>query len=279
MKTRIFKAFLSISALGTAPALRLPTNLSGACVMENTSYVALSRQAALWKQIEMVANNMANANTPAFKSEEMMFTDHMVKTKTGNTPFGRQVSFVRDLGTMRDTREGPVTQTAAPLDVAIHGDGYFTIDTPAGQRFTRSGHFRLDENGMVVTSSGYPVLQQNDTPIVLAPNEAEVSISGDGTISSENGIIGKMKVVTFDNDQSLRAAGDGTYQTTQIPNVSDSANVSQGMLEESNVQPVVEMTNMMTITRNYESIQNLIQNEHDRQLKAMPILSQSQQNA
>lgn len=247
--------------------------------MENTSYVALSRQTALWRQLEMVANNMANANTPAFKAEQMMFTDYMVKSKSDNTPFGRQVSYVRDMGTLRDTREGPMTKTNAPLDVALHGDGYFTIDTPAGQRFTREGHFRLDENGMVVTASGYPVLQQNDTPIILAPNEAEVSIAGDGTVSTENGIIGKFKVVRFDNEQELREAGDGTYQTTADPIVADSANVSQGMLEDSNVQPVVEMTHMMTIMRNYQSIQNLIDNEHERQMKAMPVLSQSQQTA
>ncbi len=247
--------------------------------MENTSYVALSRQAALWRQMEVVANNLANANTPAFKSEQMMFTDYMVKSKTDASPFGRQVSFVRDLGTMRDTREGPATKTDAPLDLAVHGDGYFTIDTPAGQRFTREGHFQLDENGMVVTAAGYPVLQQNDTPIVLAPNEAEISIAGDGTMSTENGIIAKLKVVTFDNDQQLRASGDGTYQTTGTPNLVENANVSQGMLEDSNVQPVVEMTHMLSIMRNYESIQNLIQNEHDRQMKAMPVLSQSQQTA
>ncbi|PKU26012.1 flagellar basal-body rod protein FlgF [Telmatospirillum siberiense] len=247
--------------------------------MENTSYVALSRQAALWRQMEVVANNLANANTPSYKTQQVMFSDYVVKSKTDTTPFGQKVSFVRDQGMLRDTREGPVTQTGAPLDVSIHGDGYFTIDTPAGQRYTREGHFRLDENGMVVTASGYPVLQQSDTPIVLAPNEAEISIAGDGTLSSENGVIGKMKVVTFDNDQQLRAAGDGTYQTTQTPNLADSPNVSQGMLEESNVQPVAEMTNMMTIMRNYESIQNLIDNENSRQLKAMSVLSQSQQNA
>jgi flagellar basal-body rod protein FlgF len=208
-----------------------------------------------------------------------MFTDHTVRTKSDTTPFGRQISFVRDLGTLRDTREGAATKTSAPLDVAIHGDGYFSIDTPGGPRFTRDGHFRLDENGMVVTASGYPVMQATDTPIVLAPTETEVSIAGDGTISTENGIIGKLKVVTFDNDQELRSAGDGTYQTTQTANILDTANVSQGMLEDSNVQPVVEMTHMLSIMRNYESIQNLIQNEHDRQLKAMPVLSQSQQTA
>jgi flagellar basal-body rod protein FlgF len=247
--------------------------------MENTSYVALSRQAGLWRQLEVVANNLANANTPAFKGEQVMFTDYMVKTKSDTTPFGRQISFARDVGTVRDTREGSETKTDAPLDVAIHGDGYFTLDTPSGPRYTRAGHFRLDENGMVVTSAGYPVMQQNDTPIILAPNESQVNIAGDGTVSTENGMIGKLKVVTFDNDQEMRAVGDGTYQSNATANVADNANVSQGMLEDSNVQPVLEMTHMLTIMRNYESIQNLIQNEHDRQLKAIPVLSQSQQSA
>lgn len=247
--------------------------------MENTAYVALSRQAALWRQIEMVANNMANANTPAFKAEEMLLTDQVVKTKSDATPFGRRVAFVRDLATLRDTREGPVTNTGAPLDVAIHGAGYFTIDTPGGQRYSREGHFRLDENGMVVTSAGYPVLQQNDTPIILAPNESQVTIAGDGTVSSENGVIGTFKVVKFDNEQDLRSAGDGTYQSRSTPTPVARPSIQQGMLEESNVQPVVEMTHMMTILRNYEGVQAMIQNEHDRQMKAMPILSQSQQSA
>ena len=247
--------------------------------MENTSYVALSRQAALWRQIEVVANNMANANTPAFKSQQVMFTDYVVKAKSDNSPFGAKVAFVRDLGTQRDTREGPLTNTGGSLDVAIHGDGYFTIDTPSGQRYSRDGHFRLDENGMVVTGAGYPVLQQNDTPIVLAPNESQVNIAGDGTVSTENGIVAKLKVVKFANDQALRNVGDNSLQTTQDPVPIDRPSVVQGMLENSNVQPVTEMTHMMTILRNYEGVQMIIQNEHDRQMKAMPVLSQSQQQS
>ncbi len=243
--------------------------------MENTSYVALSRQTALWRQLEVVANNMANANTPAFKGEQVQFEDYVVKTKSPNSPFGQKVSFVHDFGTIRDTREGPLTKTDAPLDVAVHGDGYFTIDTPAGQRFTREGHFRLDENGMVVTASGYPVLQGNDTPIVLAPNESQISVATDGTISTENGNIGKFKVVTFDNDQLVKKSGDGTYQTNQTANPVEQPYVSQGMLEESNVQPIAEMTNMLSILRSYEGVQNIIQSEQDRQSKAMPILSES----
>lgn len=247
--------------------------------MENTTYVALSSQAALWRQLEVVANNMANANTPAYKGEEVMFTDYLVKSKSANTPFGVNVAYVQDIGTLRDTREGPLTKTSDPLDVALHGDGYFVIDTPAGQRYSRSGHFRLDENGMMVTAAGYPVLQSNDTPIVFAPNEASIEIAGDGTVSTENGMIGKMKVVRFANPQELMSAGDSTYQTDAQPITVERATMTQGMLEDSNVQPVVEMTKMMTILRNYQNVQMMIQDEQDRQLKAMPILSSSQQKS
>jgi flagellar basal-body rod protein FlgF len=247
--------------------------------MENTSYIALSRQTALWRQMEVVANNIANANTPAYKGEQMMFTPYTVKSKSENSVFGRNLSFVQDVGVLRDTSEGPMTHTGAPLDVAIHDDGYFVIDTPAGQRYSREGHFHLDETGMMVTSSGYPVLQKSGQPVIFAPNETQITIAGDGTISTENGVIGNLQVVNFDNQQELRKAGDGTYQTTATPNDIDRPQVVQGMLEESNVQPVIEMTHMMSILRNYEGVQKIIENENDRQIKAMTILSQSQQQA
>lgn len=244
--------------------------------MENTSYVALSRQAALWRQMEIVANNMANANTNAYKGEEAMFSDYMVKTKSDTTPFGRKVSYVQDVGTLRDTREGTLSTTGNQLDVALHNDGYFVADTPAGARYTRDGHFSLDENGMLVTSTGYPVLQKNGQPVVFAPNESQITIAQDGTISTENGVIANLRVVKFDNEQMMRKAGNNAYQTDQTPTDVERPNIQQGMLEESNVQPVVEVTRMVSILRNYEGVQKMIENEHDRQMKAMQILSQSQ---
>jgi flagellar basal-body rod protein FlgF len=244
--------------------------------MENTSYVALSRQNALWRQLEVTANNMANANTPAYKAQQVMFTDYLVKTKSDNTPFGRQVAFAQDVGVLRDTREGPMAQTGAPLDMAIHDNGFFVIDTPAGQRFTRSGHFRLDETGMAVNASGYPVLQQNGQPIVFAPNETQISISGDGTISTENGVIGKIRVVKFENEQALKEAGAGMFQSAAEPINVDKVSITQGALEQSNVQTVSEVTNMISITRNYEGVQKMIESENERQLKAMKVLSSAQ---
>ena len=247
--------------------------------MENTSYIALSRQSALWREMEVVANNMANANTPSYKAEQMMFRDFVVKTKTDTSPFGRKVDFVQDVGVLRDTREGPMSQTQAPLDLAIHNEGYFVVDTPSGPRYTREGHFRLDETGMMVNSAGYPVMQTTGQPIVFAPNETQITVTGDGTVSTENGVIGKVRVVGFNNEQNLQNAGSGMLMTNDQPTTIDRPSLVQGMLEQSNVQPVIETTKMMEILRNYEGIQKLIDGENDRQSSAMKILSQSQQSA
>lgn len=247
--------------------------------MDNTSYVALSRQTALWKQMEVVANNMANLNTTGFKAEEVWVGEADVKTKSSSTPFGRSVAFVHNLGTVRDPKEGPMSKTGAALDVAIHGNGYFNLDTPSGAHYTRAGHFRLDENGMIVSGEGYPVMSTNNQPIVVAPNESQINIANDGTVSTENGQIGQLRIVSFANEQDLKKVGDGTYITTaQATNVAR-PQLSQGMLEDSNVEAISQMTQMLQVMRNYQSVQNILDNEQDRIVKAMPILSGSQQQS
>ena len=172
-----------------------------------------------------------------------------------------------------------MNKTGAPLDVAIHGSGYFTLDSPGGARYTRAGHFRLDENGMIVSGEGLPVMQANGTPIIVAPNEAQINIANDGTVSTENGQIGQMRIVAFDNEQDLKKAGDGTYITTATANTVTRPELTQGMLEDSNVEAISQMTSMLTVMRSYQSIQNILDNEQDRIMKAMPVLSGSQQQA
>ena len=241
--------------------------------MQNTSYIGLSRQAALWRQLEVVANNMANANTPAFKGEQMMFREYLVPTRSTDRAVGGKLSFVQDVGVLRDVREGPLTKTDNPLDIAIHGDGYFQIETEAGMRFGRNGHFRLDQTGMLVNSQGFAVMNDSNQPVIFAPNETRIEIGEDGSITTENGRVAKLKVVKFSNDQELRSAGDGLFETTQDPETVERPNVVQGMMEESNVQPVVEMTRMTSILREYQGVQKMLDAEHDRQLKAIQALS------
>ncbi|CAA7624132.1 putative flagellar protein [Magnetospirillum sp. LM-5] len=237
--------------------------------MENTSYIALSRQNALWRQLDVIANNMANANTPGFKAEQMMFREFLVDTKSSDRATGTKLAYVQDSGTLRDTREGPLTKTDNPLDIAIHGDGYFQIETESGMRYSRNGHFRLDEAGMLVNSQGFAVMDKSDRPVIFAPNETKISIAPDGTVSTENGIVATLKVVRFENEQELRKAGDSLFETGQTPTAIERPSIVQGMMEESNVQPVVEITRMTEVLRQYQAVQNMIEKEHERQMKAI----------
>lgn len=226
--------------------------------------------------MDMIANNMANANTPAYKSQEMMFREFLVPTRSSNSVLGSKLSFTQDVGQVRDTREGTLAETGNPLDVAIHGDGYFEVESEAGMRFTRNGHFRLDEGGMMVDSEGLAVMDNRDQPIIFAPNETKITIAADGTVSSQNGRITQLKVVRFPNEQNLQAAGNGLFETSQEPEVVQRPQLAQGMMEQSNVQPVTEMTHMMSVLRQYESMQQMLQTESDRQSKALQVLSNVQ---
>lgn len=241
--------------------------------MQNTSYIGLSRQSALWRQLEVVANNMANANTPAYKGQQMMFKEFLVPTRSTERAIGGKLSFVQDVGVLRDVREGPLTKTDNTLDFAIHGDGYFQIETEGGMRYGRNGHFRLDQTGMLVNSQGFAVMDDRDQPIIFAPNETRIEVGEDGSISTENGRVAKIKVVKFANDQELRNAGDSLFETSQDPETVVRPSVVQGMMEESNVQPVVEMTRMTSILREYQGVQKMLDAEHERQLKAIQLLS------
>ncbi len=242
--------------------------------MNNASYVALSRQMALYRQMAVSANNMANVDTPAFKGEEMMFREHLTRTLSNNQNMPEKVAFVKDEGVLRNTKEGPLNPTENSLDVALSGEGYFVIDTPDGPRYTRNGHFMLDDNGMLITSEGFAVMQQGDLPFFFAPNETEVLINRDGSVATENGVIGRMRVVSFENEQMLRKAGGSLYDAEEAPQDVEAPQVVQGMMEGSNVQSVVEMTNLIDIMRNFDTAQRMIETEHERQQKTIQTLGQ-----
>lgn len=237
--------------------------------MDNTSYIALSRQSVLWRQLEVVANNIANSNTPAFRGEHPLFVEHLMKTQNNQRPFDDKLSFVNDIGLVRDLNEGPMSHTGGPLDIALHGDGYLTVDTDDGPRYTRGGRMRLDETGQLVTAEGLPVLSTNDRPFFFAPNESQITISRDGTVATENGPIGKLRVVNFADAQALRRAAGGLYETDQRPDDVERPEVLQGMVEESNVKPVVEITRLIQISRSYEGTNRMIEMEHERQRKTV----------
>lgn len=236
--------------------------------MENPGYIALSRQMVLSRQIDLLANNIANISTPAFKGESMMFVEYLAKTDDG-----QDLSYVQDVAQVRDLSEGSFTTTGNPFDVAIRGSGYFVVDTPEGQRYTRNGRFSLDVNGQLVTSAGHAVLDDTNRPIVIPEDATDVEISEDGTISAGNGAIGKINVVEFPDPQTLDNIGNGLYTANDQPKAAADFSIVQGAVEESNVQPIIEITRLLDAQRSFVAAQQFIQTQNDLELQTIDKLT------
>jgi flagellar basal-body rod protein FlgF len=238
--------------------------------METPTYIAISAQLGLRTNMDIIANNMANMNTPAFKAERLIFIEHLQKSTNGD-----QQSFVQDIGTMRDTSEGPLVKTDNPFDLAISGEGYFTIETPLGNRYTRHGRFQLDAESRLVTGQGNAVLDSAGSAINIPADGGRVEVSGDGTLSTSNGTIAKFGLVKFEDEQQLRRSANNLYIAAddQAPQDVENPKIAQGMLEESNVQAISELTSMIKVHRSHQSLGRAIQQEHERQMKAISRIS------
>ena len=251
--------------------------------MENASLVGLSRQIALSRELDVVANNIANINTNGYKSDSTVFQEFLMPGVRASEFRGadRTVSFVHDRATWLDLSQGPVQQTGNPLDVAISGNAFLTVQTPRGERYTRNGALQINSQGQLVTSEGLQVVGTNG-PIVFQPNDREISIGIDGTISVREGQStvdaqrGKLKLANFAAPRLLQKDGTSTYMapagvTAQEPR---DAKVTQGAIEKSNVQSVTEMSRMIEITRTYTQIAQILQSQSDMRRSAIDKLAE-----
>ncbi|MCR9212462.1 MAG: flagellar basal-body rod protein FlgF [Proteobacteria bacterium] len=233
--------------------------------MENAVFIGLSQQMALKRQLDITANNLANVNTTAFKSEHPLFEEFLVDNFND-----RSMSYVQDYGSYRDLREGEFSHTGRPLDAAINGEGYFTIETDQGIRYTRNGSFRLDPEGNIVTINNNFLLDETGRKITVDQQFQEVAFAPDGTVTTAPGQTQKIELVRFNNPQILKQVGDGLYDSEGFePAPAVEAKIMQRTLEKSNVQPILEMTAMIDIMRAYQSAQKLLDAEHDLQMKSI----------
>ena len=229
--------------------------------MESTMLIALSRADALQRQMNIVANNIANSSTSGFKAQRVLFELDEVR------PVPTQpLDFVIDRGTYRDLSVGAITQTGNPFDVALSGTGYMSVKLPTGETvYTRNGSFSVNPEGTLVDLKGNPVQGEGGSEISIPVDAKDISIGVDGTISTDKSIIGKLQINEFDNAQNLKPFGDNYYKAEgAAPLPADDTRVIQGSIEGSNVQGVVEMTNMMEILRSYQSVQKILESEHER---------------
>ena len=237
--------------------------------MDNSGYISLSRQVAMQRQLDVIANNMANMNTTAFRGENILFEEYLV-----NTGSQKKASFVQDYGMLRDTREGELRPTGHPLDLAISGKGFFQVDTPQGPRYSRNGQLRLDSGGQLVSNEGYPILNDRKQPIVLSQADGTPTISKDGTIATALGAkVARIQLVSFSNEQNMKKTEGSLYTTDEAPTPATNGALAQGMIESSNIAPVIEMTRMIELSRTYQTAQKLLENDHDRLRKAVERLA------
>lgn len=251
--------------------------------MENAALVGLSRQIALQRELDVVANNIANLNTTGYKADNVVFHEHLMPVARANQfrPPDRQLSFVQDRATWLNLAQGPVQQTGNPLDIALSDNAFLTVQTPGGERYTRNGALQINAAGQLVTSEGLQVIGQNG-PIVFQAGDRNVAISTDGTISVREGnnttdsLRGKLRLASFDQPQRLEKDGTSTYAApagvqVQVP---ATVRVVQGAIEKSNVNGVLEMTRMVEVTRTYTQIASMLQQQSDMRRSAIEKLAE-----
>ena len=230
--------------------------------MDNALFVGLSRQITLRRELDITANNIANADTTGFKVESLMKkTDPAAPARTLDAP--NPVKFVLGDGVARDFGQGALRRTSAPFDLGLEGQGFFTITTADGDRFTRDGRFRVDEQGKLVTQAGQPVHGDGGGEIVIDPLKGPANIASDGTVSQGTERVGKIGVVRFDTLSVLEKTGDNLLKNTANaqPVAAPDVLVRQGMLENSNVRPVVEVTKLIEVSRAYEQITRMMESQ------------------
>jgi len=225
----------------------------------------------LQTNMDIVANNVANMNTNGFRGQNIAFEEYISDPRYGDDP----LSFAYDYGEYQNTAPGSQEQTGNPFNVALNGPGFMGIQSPAGETvYTRDGNFQRAIDGTLVTSAGYSVMGQGG-PITIPDNSSEINIDQRGVISNQDGPLGQIMIVEFDNVHMMEAMGNNVYRSPEAGKPAEKTTAAQGFLEGSNVKPVVEITRMIEILRDFQSTQRILQTEHDRLRSAIQALTQA----
>ncbi len=233
--------------------------------MDNSIYVTLSKELALFKDLDVVANNVANTNTTGFNSEHLLFNTYM--TKDINQGQRNNMAFAYNSATYRNMENGGLRTTGNDLDVGIVGDGYFILDTPLGDRYTRAGNFQIDGAGILVNSEGYPVVDATGQHITLPENVITIQIGEAGNIKVNGEDFGAIGIAQFDNPQLLERLSGTMFKSEIQPQPGENFRIAQGMLENSNVQAVAELTHMIKLNHTVADTDKFIETMYDLERK------------
>jgi flagellar basal-body rod protein FlgF len=236
--------------------------------MADGIYTALSGALAQQHSLDVVANNVANAATAGFRGDRAVFGELLAGAQKdaasapGNPNATRTDHFVQVKMNALDTSSGALRHTGNTLDLALQSDGYFAVRTPQGERLTRSGNFMLREDAVLTTVDGHPVLDDRSEPIVFPLNTKNIEVLSDGTIRADNQEIAKLGIKNVADPTQLTREGTTTYAAAQGATLTNPERVSiaQGHLEQSNVNVVGSLNELITINRAFDAIQRVIEN-------------------
>jgi len=240
--------------------------------MDNGIYVALSRQTGLFRQMNVIANNIANVNTTGYQAERVMFDDYLVED--GNH---EDIAYSQDVSSYRSQGQGPINTTGNPLDVAINGKGFFVVETAQGERYSRAGNFSLDAEGTMITPEGFPVLDEGGQRIQFAPGDKEIRIGENGVLVVDGNERGALGLVEFENPQLMKQTGYTMYETNQEPLPPTETRLVHGAVEASNVSAVKEMVDMTIVGRSASGTAKYIEVMYDLQRRAHDAYSRASQ--
>ncbi len=235
--------------------------------MDNTAYIMASKQMSAIRHLEVLSNNVANVNTTGFKADNVLFKQFLHKDIHDKT------AMTAPLGSMLDLSEGAVKATNRALDVAISGPGFFIVRTPLGDRYTRAGHFKINKEGVLITPQGHRVLSFDGQEITFEDGDVEPIIGENGTVFVGAAERGRIGVAEFDDYRKLRKLGNGLFTTSEDAKLSEDSIVAQGMLEESNVTSITEITLLAQIHKEVAETTHFINETYNMQRNAFKIYS------
>jgi len=232
--------------------------------MESAGYTTLTRQTGLLRELQVVANNIANAATTGYRQEGLIFSEFVRRTEGGPS-----LSMARGNVRMTSMLQGPLAPTGGMLDLAIEGEGFFLIETPSGERLTRAGNFTLSAQGDLVTPDGFRVLDAGGAPVFIPPDATNIGLSPDGTLSDNGRPLAQIGLVRpVDGFAMVREDGVMFRADGEIEPVEE-GRIHQGFLEGANVDPIGQVARMIEVQRAYEMGQSFLDSEHERVTSAL----------
>lgn len=245
--------------------------------MQNAMYSALFGALSNEHRVNSIANNLANVNTTGYKRDLLAFKDTMLLYAHDHImepvasirdkkffPDPQHLSRTRIATSVTDFQQGGMKVTSAPLDLAISGEGFFKIDSPDGEFYTRNGHFTVNEEGAIVNERGWPVLSEGGA-VMIPPGTKDIVVAEDGRVFANGEEVGQIGVMTVDNLANLEKQGYNMFRVRPGTEVEETpvdparSWIAQGFLESANVDAVYEMVNMIEAQRQYEAYQKIMQ--------------------